>query len=327
MSRPSRAVITLATTKVVFLEMAVALARSFLYWNKDPDLRFQLVTDLAFEPPADLRPIEIVRVEPGRLGTGFSPKLHLDSLAPADRTLFIDSDCLCFGPLDYVFDRFAGRKVGVVGRTLTSGEWFCDIEETRARFKLGPMPHFNGGLYYIERGPEVTELYRRARALEARYDEIGLIRLRGRPNDEILLSIALAERGWMPLPEDGTILGNINTIYPVIHALDVLSGVCRMSNPSPVDPRHLPAFPVAEARPRIVHFLDEGTELWQYRAEALKIGLVQRRGVPVPIARLVAEGGIGMPGRSFDAFREAFRPWYRRLFGVRRIKPTEKSRI
>jgi hypothetical protein len=326
-SQPTRAVITLATTKVVFLEMAFALARSFLYWNRDPDLKFHLITDLVFELPADLRPIEIVRVAPGKLGMGFSPKLHLDSLVPADQTLFIDSDCLCLGPLDYVFGRFAGRKVGVVGRTLTSGAWFCDIEKTRARFGLGPMPHFNGGLYYIERGDEVTELYRRARELEGRYDEIGLVRLRGRANDEILLSIALAERGWMPLPEDGTVLGNVNTIYPVIHALDVLSGVCRMSNPPPADPRHLPAFPVAESRPRIVHFLDEGTELWQYRAEELKIRLVQQRGVSVPIARFIADGTIGVAGRSFDAFRESFRPWYRRLFGVRRIKPTEKSRI
>jgi hypothetical protein len=45
------------------------------------------------------------------------------------------------------------------------------------------------------------------------------------------------------------------------------------------------------------------------------------------MARLLANGTIGVAGRSFDAFRETFRPWYRRLFGVRRIKPTEKSRI
>ena len=82
MSQPTRAVITLATTKPVFVGMAFALARSFFYWNRDPGLKFHLVTDLAVELPADLAAMELIRVEPGKLGLGFSPKLHLDSLVP-----------------------------------------------------------------------------------------------------------------------------------------------------------------------------------------------------------------------------------------------------
>lgn len=326
-SQPTRAVITLATSKPIFVEMAFALARSFFYWNRDPGLKFHLVTDLAVELPADLEAMELIRVEPGKLGLGFSPKLHLDSLVPADRTLFIDSDCLCFGPLDYVFHRFEGRKLGVVGRTIASGRWFCDVEATRRRFNLGPLPHFNGGIYYVERGEEVAALYRRAREIEAHYDEMGLDRLRGRPNDEIILSLAMAERGWLPLPEDGTILGNVDTIYPVVEQLDVLSGVCRMVNPPPSDPRHKPGHPVSESRARIVHFLDYGTDKWPYRGEELKIRLVRKHGLPVPLARLAADGTIGVAGRVGDVFRETFRPAYRRLFGTRRIKATEKGTI
>jgi hypothetical protein len=326
-SQPTRAVITLATTKPIFVEMAFALARSFFYWNRDPGLRFHLVTDLAFELPADLKAMQLIRVEPGKLGVGFSPKLHLDSLVPADRTLFIDSDCLCFGPLDYVFQRFEGRKLGVVGRTLASGLWFCDIEKTRQRFNLGPLPQFNGGLYYLERGSEVSALYQRAREFEAQYDEIGLTRLRGRPNDEILISLAMAERGFAPVPEDGTILGNVDTIYPIVAELDVLRGICRMTNPPPTDPRHVPGHPVSESRARIVHFLDYGTDKWPYRAEELKVRLVQKHGLPVPLARLAADATIGLAGRTADAFKDTFRPAYRRLFGTRRIAATEKSTI
>jgi hypothetical protein len=326
-SDPSRAVITLATTKPVFVRMAFALARSFLYWNRDPALRFFLVTDLAVELPADLAAVEIIRVAPGSLGQGFSPKLCLDGLLPADRTLFLDSDCLCFGPLDGVFARFAGRPVGVVGDMLLTGTWFCDIDHTRQRLGLGPMPRFNGGLYYLERGREVSALYARARELEAQYDALGLVRLRGRPNDEILLSIALAERGLAVVPEDGTILGNVDTIYPVMHELDVLRGVCRMSNPPPSDPRHLPEHPVAEARPRIVHFLDYCSDKWPYRAEVLKLDLVQAVGLPPAVARLLADGTIGLAGRSADAVKDTLRPLYRRLFGARRIHATEKNTI
>jgi hypothetical protein len=327
LTQPTRAVITLATTKPIFLGMAFALARSFFYWNRDPDLGFHLVTDLAVELPADLEAVQLIRVEPGKLGQGFSPKLHLDGLVPADRTLFIDSDCLCFGPLDYVFRRFEGRTLGVVGRTMMSGMWFCDVARTRERFNLGPLPHFNGGLYYLERGSELSALYQRAREFEAQYDEIGLIRLRGRPNDEILIALAMAERGWAPLPEDGTILGNVDTIYPVIAELDVLRGVCRMINPPPPDPRHVPGHPVSESRARIVHFLDYATEQWPYRAEELKIRLVHKHGLPAPLARAAADGTIGLAGRAADAFKDTFRPAYRRLFGTRRIKATEKSTI
>ena len=327
MSQLTRAVITLATTKPVFVEMAFALARSFFYWNRDPDLQFHLITDLIFDLPPDLAAMKIVRVEPGRLGQGFSPKLHLDSLVPADRTLFIDSDCLVFGPLDYVFQRFAGRTIGVVGRTIASGLWFCDVEATRKRFNVGPLPHFNGGLYYLERGPELTSLYERARELEAQYDEVGLHRLRGRPNDEILMSVCMAERGWVPLDEDGTILGNVDTIYPVLHQLDVLSGVLRMTNPPPPDPRHRPNLPVNESRARIVHFLDYGTDKWPYRAEELKIRLVRKHGLPVPLARLVGDATIGLAGRSADAFKDIFRPLYRTLVGTRGIKLTEKNKL
>ena len=326
-SLPSRAVLTIATTKPVFVRMAYALARSFFYWNRDPSLRFVLATDLAIDVPADLRGMEIVRVPAGSLGMGFSPKLHLDRLMPADRTLFLDSDCLCFGPLDGVFERFAGRPVGVVGDMLETGTWFCDIDRTRARLGLGPLPHFNGGLYYLERGPEVDAIYARARDLEAQYDALGLVRLRGRPNDEFLLSLALAERGVGVVPEDGTILGNLDTVYPVVHEVDVLRGRFRMSNPPPSDPRHLPEHPVAESRARIVHFLDYCSDKWPYRAEVLKLDLVQAAGLPSGVARLLVDGTLGLAGRSADAFREAFRPVYRRFFGVRRIQSTEKNTI
>jgi hypothetical protein len=76
-----------------------------------------------------------------------------------------------------------------------------------------------------------------------------------------------------------------------------------------------------------VHFLDYGTDQWPYRAEALKIRLVQRNGLAVPLARLVADGTIGLAGRSLEAFKDTFRPAYRKLFGARRITLTEKSKI
>src|SRR4030095_4439914 len=84
---------------------------------------------------------------------------------------------------------------------------------------------------------------------------------------------------------------------------------------------------VSESRARIVHFLDYGTDKWPYRAEELKVRLVQKHGLPVPLARLAADATIGLGGRPADAFKDTLRRAYRRLFGTRRIAATEKSTI
>jgi len=62
-----------------------------------------------------------------RIGQGFSAKLHIDRLAPTSKTLFIDADCLCVGPLHSLFDRLGGKAVTVVGSEITKGDWFGDV--------------------------------------------------------------------------------------------------------------------------------------------------------------------------------------------------------
>src|SRR5262245_5358629 len=141
--RSRRAVITLATTKDIYVQMAFTMARSFLYWNRDSGIDFHLMTDLDLVLPADFGGIKLARFAPGELGSGFSPKLHLDRLSPAPQTLFIDADCLCVQPLTSVFDRFAGREVSVVGGTIATGKWWGDIDRLRAELCVGPLPYFN----------------------------------------------------------------------------------------------------------------------------------------------------------------------------------------
>jgi hypothetical protein len=62
-------------------------------------ISFHIITDLETELPADLKAVRLVRIPSGALGAGFSPKPHLDTLAPVQHTLFIDADCLCVGPV------------------------------------------------------------------------------------------------------------------------------------------------------------------------------------------------------------------------------------
>src|ERR1700756_1550476 len=98
------AVFTIAVGKPLYLRMAFVLARSFRLWNYGGDIGFFLATDAdRGSLPADLMDINIIPLKPGQYGRGFSPKLHLDKIAPLDHSLFVDADCLCAGSLAQAF--------------------------------------------------------------------------------------------------------------------------------------------------------------------------------------------------------------------------------
>jgi hypothetical protein len=318
-----RAAITLATTKTVYLEMAFTLARSFMVWNRDSGIGFHIITDLETDLPADLKDVKLVRIPSGALGKGFSPKLHLDTLAPAQHTLFIDADCLCVGPLNPVFDRFAGRPVAVAGGKISSGLWFSDVAEVCKRIGVASLPIFNGGIYYVEPGERATAVYKRAREVEPQYDAWNLVRLRGQTNDEILMAIAMAEAGLDALPDvDDSIMAPFN-IYPHFLELDVFDGRCAIANPPPPHRLNRPTLPVKTVRPLIPHFLNDYADHWRYRSEALKLRLVAR-GVPLALARLVATCTVVVPGIAVEVGKIKLRPAYRKLFGVRRVRSSRR---
>ena len=320
---PTRAVLTIATTKRVYFRLAVALARSFALWNRNEGIAFHIVTDLDIALPHDLAFVALTRVSPGALGTGFSSKLQLDRIAPASRTLFIDADCLCFGNLANVFERFAGKGIGVVGGAISSGEWFGNVSEICAHFDVAELPKFNGGIYYLEPGPVTSSVYERARALEREYDAIGLRRLRGRPNDELVMAIAMAENHCRALPDDGTILGDLYSC-PELVELDVLFGRCRMLNPPLPHKNHRPWYPPGEIRPLIAHFLGDFTESWDYRAEELALYLKSAWQCPSKAAHLIAKVVVLYPGRAIEAAKNKLRPIYHWLFGVRSIRVSKR---
>ena len=93
--------------------------------------------------------------------------------------------------------------------------------------QVSAVPRFNGGVYYLERGETCTQVYDTARALLPLYGEIGFELLRGAPNEELLVSLAMALHGQKPVAEDGTIMNSIlagpgGVVDGRIIALDIL---------------------------------------------------------------------------------------------------------
>lgn len=318
-----RTVITIATGKVLYINFAINLARSFHYWHVDTDIGFRIVTDRPELFPPDVgSKSTIVTVRPGELGDGFSSKLFLDRLAPDGQTLFIDGDCLIFGDLSPVFERFKGRSVSVVGGYVSSGEWFGDVATICKKFSVPHLPKFNGGLYYLEKGDVANSVYQRARDIEPQYDDIGFVRLRNKPNDEVIMALAMQLEGLVPIADDGTILSD-PLACPGKYKINVETGEALLVNPPLPHIMHRSWYPFHKVSPLIVHFLGAHTEDFLYKTETAKLPLLLEKNLNV-WNRLGILFNIEYPARIKIGFKKMFRPIYRMLFGSRKIQPSER---
>lgn len=313
----TRSILTIATGKPLYLDMAIALARSFTLWNAGNGIGFSIVTDRPDLIPSDLDHVDVVTIRPGEYGVGFSTKLHIDQFAQADATLFVDADCLVYGDLSPVFDRFAGRAVSAVGRDVSDGEWFGDIAARCAAFGVEAIPRFVGAMYYLEKGSVSDAVFRTARETEPRYDEVGLVRLRGKPNEEPLVSLAMALHDQHPVPDDGTIKADAMH-YPDGLEVDVFAGTATFHNTSGLVTNTSPQLLVA--RPVVAHFNDAFAEALPYTREARRLDLRLGRGWNGRLADAYAAATETLPRAGVGLAKDTLRPLYRRLFGVRDVK-------
>jgi hypothetical protein len=318
-----RYVLTIATGKKLYVDLAVNLARSFLYWHTGSEIIFQLVTDQPELVSRDVYDkIQVIIVKEGELGLGFSPKLHLDKLVSEGETIFIDSDCLVYGDLSHVFEKFKGHNISVVGNYISTGEWFGSVAEICRKFNVKQIPKFNGGLYYIEKGDKATEVYSLARRLEAQYDEIGFIRLRNRPNDEVIIALAMAMNNEQPVIDDGSIMSDPQAC-PGRYKLDVLKGNTLMINPPLPHPDHRTWYPFEKVSPLIVHFLGYYTLHYPYRREVYLLEKALNNNLNW-ITNLKSLIGIEYPERLKLLLKNTFRTAFHKFFGVRKIKKSER---
>jgi hypothetical protein len=318
-----RSVITIATGKQLYVDMAVNLARSFFLWHKDGGIGFQLVTDLPDLIPADIRPrVELISVGKGEIGEGFSTKLQLDKLVSKGQTLFIDADCLVYRDLNFVFDLFGGHAVSVVGGYMANGEWFGDVKQVCRHFGIKHMPKFNGGVYYLEKGKKATEIFDTARQIEKEYDEVGFVRLRNRPNDEVMLSVAMEIHGESPIPDDGSIMAEFVNFKSGVKS-DLLNGLAVLYN----DPKHKeyqPNWPLTVARPAIVHFLGHHTQVLPYLKEAQLLEYISQEGKAAGPARMLTFLKVTAPRKLATGAKNVLRPLYHKLFGARAVQKSER---
>ena len=310
---PDRAVFTIASGKQSYLDMAVTLARSFEWHNRSNALPFYILTDHVWPLPADLRRTQLIVIDPADLGVGFTAKLNIYRYAPAAASIFLDADCLCLRDMGPVFDTLSQKPVAVLGISITDGEWFGDVAKRCRDLGVPSVPKFNGGVYGIIRSNTAERVFDRARAMEAQYDKMGFVRLRGQPNEEVLIAISLALEGVYPIPNLGDLYADFQW-WPDLIQLDVLKGVCSMRNPPPGAERHQSSFPADQARPAILHFLGSYVASPEYRRASWALRLRE-----TPFASLIALLLTG-PQYLERRLKDILRAPYRLFFGARKVR-------
>lgn len=316
-------VLTIATGKKLYIDMATNLARSFFLWHSASDITFRLVTDNKDQLPADVvQRAEIVIIEPGEFGEGFSTKLQLDKLAAPGQTLFIDSDCLVYRNLEFVFQQFKGHAVSVIGGYISNGEWFGDITAICRQFGVKHIPKFNGGIYYLEKGEVAGRVYETARSLEKKYDEAGFVRLRSRPNDEVVMAMAMELNQQKPIPDDGNVLAEFVNFQSGIKS-DLVNGIAELYN-DPNHPNYQENWHLTTARPTIVHFLGHHNQVMPYIQEVKVLQYLFSNKWPKGIAKALASVQVGIPFLAKTFFKKIFRPLYHSVLGTRKVKVSER---
>jgi hypothetical protein len=313
-----RGVLTIASGKQLYLNMASALARSFRVWHSDDKIALFIATDAPQRFPADVQDdsgVRFIDISSRDFGQGFENKLYIDELLPAQRTLFIDADCLVTGSLDPVFEAFEGRSVSVVGGERSEGEWFGDLRDRCDRFEVSSVPVFVGAVYYVENSGTARKVFETAREVRDRYDKAGFVRLRGLPNEEPLISVGMALHDQTPIRDDGTIKADAMHFGDKM-CIDVLDGKSYFRGNS----ERTTAWGVQEAEPIIAHFNDSYAEKPPYIREQAKLKKIYQYGASQIWASTHAALTQSLPFHVTETVKDLLRPVYRALWGSREIR-------
>ena len=301
----NRSVLLLATNKQEYFQFALNCADSVRLHN--PDLPVFIATNIKVDSYEHRTDIAFLTVPENIAKLHIEAKLHIDKFLQTEETLFIDSDCLCYGDLTPVFEACGGMDVTVAGRVVPIEQyWGINLAPfARKEFGINESIIFNGGLYYIKKNELAEQIFDKARTISVKYNEYGFNTIKNAwKNEEDLLSIAMIANGQHPIADDGRFMTDLYTDWrPSI--LNVLKGERRLRNPASPAPKHRPWYP-SNYSPIILHFGGSNIKSYPYVSQSLMLKL-HRNGVPVILSGMITYIFVHIPYKSYHLIKGLIR--------------------
>jgi hypothetical protein len=311
-----RNVVTVAVGNSYYYYLAKNLLRSFLKYNDLKIISFQILTDniSEFSEFNNINGICIINMSDlSKEEKSFTSKFRLSNYINAPYNLFIDCDCIIYKPLTPVFEKFANHSFSVIGEKKIDGEFFGDIKKIIGQFNLSYLPHFVGSVYYYTNSDICKKIFSKAEELKKIYDEIGLVRLRGKENEEPLLAIAMALYKQEPVIEDGSIKADCMHFKKC--DTNILTGKLKLIPKSSYVHNNI------HFDPAIIHFNDSYSEKYSYLSDAYRL----KHSCYGPLIKeIFVLFAYKIPQISIKTLKVILRPIYHLIAGPSAIKTNKR---
>jgi len=270
-----KAVFTVVTHQLKYLNFAFALARSYRYHN-DLSIPFFIVSDNDFDLPRDLNWVQKKIISPALMGKGLEVRFSFEEVSPALRSLYIDADSIVYRDISALFE-LPFDSINVIGTTVTEGTWDdMHVPDVMLKFKIPHLIRFCGAFYFIVKNTKTDNVCRMVRELAR--SEYPFQQHAYSINDEPVFSISLVSEGIQPIVDTGNIWGDIHQLQSH-HDLNVLKGKTKFNN-SIKNVNYKYWIPEGFYSPSIIHFGggNYNKNPWLFEAARLKIYYTLRMG-------------------------------------------------
>lgn len=253
--------------------MALTLGRSIRY--NSPGLPTAVITDA--DPTVFENVFDLVVAFRKDLGPVFRQKLCILDYSPFEQTLFIDSDCMVFRSLDWVFNEFQQLPVLLEGDMMTEGDWYGDVATRCNKLGVRSLPRFNSGVMLLRRTPQCQRLMSKAVECWDNAIQWNIPITHSSVPDEPVLSMAMAYNGVVAVRFTQQLqAAPWITDFKGLEQ-DVLRGRCTVKRIS------------GDVKPSICHYLIGSTNwIWTYRSDAYALSMFYVYKHSVLISRILA---------------------------------------
>lgn len=188
--------VTLAVGDKKYYQLAENLLKSYKNITKSP-LPFAIICDRENEFTAKFDRVVILD-DPQK---SYMDKLEMLNIAPFDKNIFIDADCLVYDDINSFWNYFPLKGVSCFGKALdiTSVEGWFNIDDIgEYRTKVSFIPQMHGGIIFFNKDNTTKEIYSMSLTVAENYSNYRF-KYFVKPADEPILALCMAVYGCYPI--------------------------------------------------------------------------------------------------------------------------------